>query len=260
MNEVRILEHKEFGQVRTTMDKNGNVLFFANDVAKVLGYSDCAKAIKLHCKEYGWAFYPVIDSMGREQTARFINEGNLYRLVTKSKLPSAEEFERWVFEDVLPSIRKYGVYATDELLEHKAMLDTAMEMLAEVRDQKDKMCEIAQELFDVVDEYKPKVDYYDEILRCDCAMTTTQIASDYGLSAVVLNKILEREGVQRRINGQWVLYKKHMGKGYTSSETSPCKKGKRYRVRTKWTQTGRLLIHEILMRLVDEADMELFED
>lgn len=115
-NEIEIFENEEFGKVRTS-EIDGKVLFCGSDIARALGYSDTAKAIKLHCKEDGWAICPVIDSMGREQQAKFINEGNVYRLIAHSKLPSAEKFEHWVFDNVLPTIRKTGGYvANSELM------------------------------------------------------------------------------------------------------------------------------------------------
>lgn len=112
MNEVQVFTNQRFGEIRT-IEENGRVLFCGSDVAKALGYSDTPKAIKNHCKIDGWAIYPVTDSLGRTQQAKFINEGNLYRLITHSKLPSAEQFESWVFDEVLPTIRKTGSYITD---------------------------------------------------------------------------------------------------------------------------------------------------
>ena len=103
MNEIEIFKNEEFGEVRT-IEKNGSVLFCGSDIAKALGYADTAKAIKQHCKEDGCVICPVIDSMGRAQQAKFITEGNVYRLIAHSKLPGAERFERWVFDEVLPSI------------------------------------------------------------------------------------------------------------------------------------------------------------
>lgn len=93
MNEIEIFKNDEFGEVRT-IEKNGSVLFCGSDIAKALGYADTAKAIKQHCKEDGWVICPVIDSMGRAQQAKFITEGNVYRLIAHSKLPGAERFER----------------------------------------------------------------------------------------------------------------------------------------------------------------------
>lgn len=113
MNELKVFNNEEFGEVRT-IEENGNILFCGSDVAKALGYDQPHKAIKQHCKEDGGMFYTVIDSMGREQQAKFINESNLYRLIVNSKLPSAEKFEHWVFDEVLPTIRKTGGYVSNE--------------------------------------------------------------------------------------------------------------------------------------------------
>lgn len=91
-----------------------------------MGFKDTPKAIKQHYCEDGWVNYPVIDSMGRTQQAKFINEPNLYRLITHSKLPSAEKFEKWVFEEVLPSIRKTGKYETPEIKQRGLTKDDYM--------------------------------------------------------------------------------------------------------------------------------------
>jgi len=97
-----------------TIDDNGKILFCGSDVARALGYKDTAKALTTHCKKDGWAFYPLIDDIGREQKTKFISEGNLYRLITHSRLSSAKKFEKWVFDEVLPSIRKHGAYIAPE--------------------------------------------------------------------------------------------------------------------------------------------------
>nr|DAF49307.1 MAG TPA: antirepressor protein [Siphoviridae sp. ct3q24] len=98
-------------------------------------------------------------------------------------------------------------------------------------------------------EFKPVKDYVDRILSTKSTMTITQIAADYDLSAVKLNKILHEAGLQRKVGDQWILYKQHMTKGYTKSETITfTRSGGRLdcKVNTKWTQKGRLKIHEIL--------------
>lgn len=109
MNELQIFISLEFGNIRI-VETEGQIWFCGKDSAIALGYKDTPKAIKAHCREDWWAFYPVIDDMGRTQQIRFINEPNLYRLITHSKLPSAEKFERWIFEEVLPAIRRTGCY------------------------------------------------------------------------------------------------------------------------------------------------------
>ncbi|PFY57598.1 phage antirepressor [Bacillus pseudomycoides] len=117
MNQLQKFSHNMFGNLEILI-KEGKEYFPATDVAKSLGYSDPHKAVKQHTKEDGWVICPVVLE-GKNQTVdkKFINEPNLYRLIVKSKLPQAEQFEKWVFEEVLPSIRKHGAYMTDQALE-----------------------------------------------------------------------------------------------------------------------------------------------
>ncbi|MDI6750527.1 MAG: Bro-N domain-containing protein [Rhodocyclaceae bacterium] len=96
--------------IRTVVDDNGEVWFVGKDVAVVLGYADTVNALKQHCRGVVKR-HPIVDSLGRQQETRIISEPDLFRLVVNSKLPTAERFERWVFEDVLPSIRKTGAYS-----------------------------------------------------------------------------------------------------------------------------------------------------
>ena len=110
---IKIFENGEFGSVRT-IEENGRVMFCGKDVALALGYSDTNNAIKTHCKKDGVVIHHLIDSMGRKQGAKFISEGNLYRHISHSRLPSAEKFESWIFDDVLPTIRRTGGYVTNE--------------------------------------------------------------------------------------------------------------------------------------------------
>lgn len=99
-----------------------------------------------------------------------------------------------------------------------------------------------------VAEAQPKVTYYDKILASPSTLTVTQIAKDYGLSASRLNKLLHVEGVQFKQSGQWLLYSKYADKGYTKSRTHIDSTGEP-RMSTKWTQKGRLFIHELLTRI-----------
>ena len=135
MNQMEIFKNPEFGSVRIVVD--GEKYFFCGmDVARALGYKDTVNALKAHCKEDGVAFYHLTDSLGREQKAKFISEGNLYRLIVHSKLSSAERFERWVFDEVLPTIRQHGAYLTREKLwevatSPEALLKLCSDLLAE---------------------------------------------------------------------------------------------------------------------------------
>ncbi|ARD47603.1 phage regulatory protein/antirepressor Ant [Sporosarcina sp. P33] len=100
-----------------------------------------------------------------------------------------------------------------------------------------------------VSEMEPKVTYVDEVLKSTDLMVTTQIADDYGMTAHAFNKLLNTHGIQYKINGQWLLYAKHKGQGYTKSHTSTFRKqdgSEGTRLMTKWTQKGRLYIYELL--------------
>lgn len=135
MSELQIFDNPEFGEIRT-VDDNGKVLFCGKDVAEVLGYKDSVNALKLHCREDGVVKHHLIDNMGRTQQAKFIDEGNLYRLITHSKLPAAERFERWVFDEVLPSIRRNGGYiAGQESLSQEEILAKAVLLAQNVIDE-----------------------------------------------------------------------------------------------------------------------------
>lgn len=135
MNQIEVFNSPEFGSIRV-IEENGKYLFCGADVAKSLGYKDTVNALKTHCREDGVAFYHLTDNLGRKQKAKFISEGNLYRLIVHSKLPSAERFEKWVFDEVLPTIRKHGSYLTKEKLwevatSPEALLKLCSDLLAE---------------------------------------------------------------------------------------------------------------------------------
>ncbi|MES3695605.1 ORF6C domain-containing protein [Mammaliicoccus sciuri] len=108
-NTVQVFENSSFGNLEV-LTIEGKEWFPAIKVAEILGYSNPRKAVRDHTKERGVTIRSVIDSLGRNQDKKFIDEGNLYRLITKSKLPQAEQFEEWVFDDVLPALRKTGSY------------------------------------------------------------------------------------------------------------------------------------------------------
>lgn len=124
MNELQIFNSEEFGQVRT-VEINGKPYFVANDVARALGYKRPADAVTAHCK--GSVKHRYLTD-GGEQELKVIPEGDIYRLTVRSKLPSAEKFEKWVFDEVVPSIRTNGGYIagqetlSDEDLMAKAIL------------------------------------------------------------------------------------------------------------------------------------------
>lgn len=129
MNEIKIFENTEFGSVRT-IEENGKVMFCGSDVAKALGYKEPHKAISRHCK--GGMKRPTPTNGGLQEMI-FISEGDIYRLAAKSELPGADKFESWIFDEVLPSIRRTGGYQISQSRPDKDMNVKVKEMNARVR-------------------------------------------------------------------------------------------------------------------------------
>ena len=183
------------------------MLFCGSDVAKALGYTNTSKALSDHCRGGVTKRYPIVDALGRTQGAVFITEGDIYRLAARSKLPGAEEFERWVFDEVIPSIRRTGAYMMPQ------DYPSALRALADAEEKKMRLLAENQRQAQIIADFEPVRQYVDTILESPAVLATGQIAADYDLSANRLNKILHEEGVQHKVNGQCILYKKHMGKG-----------------------------------------------
>lgn len=249
MNELQIFNHAEFGSVRTVTVDN-EPYFVGKDVAEILGYSNTrdalAKRVDAEDKLDGVA---ICDSIGREQTPVLINESGLYSLILSSKLPNAKRFKHWVTSEVLPSIRKHGVYAIDELLANPDMLISALQELKAERERiKALEQDIAVKNQQIV-EMKPKASYYDVVLNCKDLVAISVIAKDYGWSAKKMNKYLHKKGVQFKQGAIWLLYQDYAELGYTSTKTHSYN-GNDGTIHTKphtyWTQKGRLFIYELL--------------
>ena len=237
MTKLQLFEHPSFGQIRTITAENGEPLFCGRDVAEALGYATPRKALKDHCK--GVPFWNPLETEGGIQQARFITEGDVYRLIFNSKLPAAEAFEAWVVDEVLPTIRKHGVYAIDELLDSDELLEQALRRL---RDERTKRLVAEQQLL----EARPKLSYYDIVLKAPSLLTTTEIAKDYGLSAKKLNQILRDQHVQFKQSGRWFLYQDYASMGYTQSQTHVYGEDGACATHMYWTQKGRLFIYDLL--------------
>ena len=237
---LKLFEHPSFGQVRTYECEGGEILFCGRDVAEALGYSNPSDALTCHCK--GVVKRYPLETAGRTQAMRFIPESDLYRLIFSSKLPAAQEFEAWVTEVVLPSIRKTGMYATPQTVTEMLNDPEAFLELVQNYVKQQKELSVTRQL---LAEAKPKLTYYDIVLKSKSLMTVTQIAKDFGLSAKKLNRLLEAAGVQFKQSGQWQLKQTYAVHGYTQSETYTDAFGGTHLL-TKWTQAGRLFIYDLL--------------
>ncbi|EME8199866.1 hypothetical protein EB21_00527 [Enterococcus faecium] len=239
----------EHNEVRTIL-VNDEPYFVGKDVAAALGFKDSNNALKQHVEDEDKIIgrqntTPSFkDKLGRNQYPTLINESGIYDLIFGSNLPSAKKFKRWVTSEVLPQIRKHGMYATDELLNNPDLLIEVATKLKEERTQR----LIAEQR---VNELQPKADYYDRILNNKGLVTVSTIAKNYGMSAVSFNKLLHELGIQFNQSGTWLLYSKFQDKGYTHIEPFDYedKNGNRQvKTRMKWTQKGHIFLYETLKK------------
>lgn len=249
MNELKIFENNEFGEIRTILDEQGESWFVGKDIAQILEYSRPTKAIQDHVDYEDRDEVPIQDSIGRNQNTPIINESGLYALIFSSKMKKAKEFKRWVTNEVLPAIRKDGGYMvtkegeTEEELIARALIlaQKSIDRLELENKQKDQ----------IIGELRPKADYVDKILQNTSLIKVSSIAKDYGMTPQEMNNLLHELRIQYKQGKQWLLYANIQDKGYTSSETHVYKKKDGttdVNLLTKWTQKGRMFLYEELKR------------
>lgn len=178
MNELKIFEHPKFGQIRT-ITEDGKTLFCGKDVASALGYKNTREAINRHCKGVvkrdGVSLTTNQHGTSTEQTVEmsFIPEGDIYRLAAKSELPGAEEFESWIFDEVLPSIRKHGGYLTPDAVE-AALLnpDVLIRLATELKTERDRR----KDLENQIAEDRPRVLFADAVTVSPTSILVRELA------------------------------------------------------------------------------------
>lgn len=246
--ELQIFKNAELGSVRSTMI-NGEPYFVGKDVAEILGYKDTSDAMRRHVDDEDKLTRCFTDS-GQSREMYVINESGLYSLILSSKLPTAKRFKRWVTSEVLPAIRRHGLYAVDDMLNNPDALIEALQAY-----KAERMQRLALEAENAIQkqqliEMQPKASYYDVVLNSPELVSITEISKDYGWSAQRMNDYLHTKGVQFKQGGRiWILYQKHAEKGYTSTKTHtyPATDGTIHtKVHTYWTQKGRLFIYDLL--------------
>lgn len=255
MNEVFNFHGQE---VRTvTIDNNP---YFSNaDVCKILDINNPSQVLK-RLKQDGVITNEVIDGLRRKQDMKFVSESNLYKLIFQSKKKEAEAFTDWVTSDVLPAIRKHGLYAIDDLLENPDMAIAALQKLKEERQLRLKAQEEVAQKNQIIQELQPKATYYDLVLQNKSLVAISVIAKDYGMSAKKLNKILHELKIQFKQGNTWLLYQKYAGKGYTQSKTHTID-ADYSKMHTYWTQKGRLFLYDLLknkkgiLPLIEQKDV-----
>lgn len=250
--EIQVFNNQEFGAVRT-LEINGEPWMVGKDVAQALGYVKPTDSVRKLVDQEDRGISKMETPSGAQEMT-IINESGLYSLVLSSKLPGAKKFKRWVTSEVLPAIRKTGSYRVPR------DFPAALRMLADSEEQRLALQAENEYQKQIIADLEPMKKYIDVILSSPGTMTTTQIAADYNMSAKKLNRILHEQGIQRNVNDQWILYAKHMGQGYTKSETISFTRSdgrQETKMQTKWTQKGRLMIHETLNKIGIHAVMDI---
>lgn len=245
MNELQVFNNAEFGSVRTTVI-DGKPFFVGKDVAEILGYSNPRKALADHVDaEDKTDGVTMRDSIGREQNPILINESGLYSLILRSQLPKARKFKRWVTSEILPAIRRHGMYAIDEMLENPDLAIAALTQLKEERTRRKELELTTAIQNQQIAELKPKASYYDLILQNRNTVPVTQIAKDYGMGGRRFNELLHDLGIQYKFRKTWLLYQHYADLGYTQSKTFTIDAEKSV-MHTYWTQKGRLFLYGLL--------------
>ena len=240
MNDLAVFNNPDFGSVRTLMV--GDVPYFVGkDLTTILGYANPSKALSDHVDEEDKLNNDSLSSLG-QRGGWLINESGLYSLILSSKMPNAKQFKRWVTNDVLPSIRKHGVYATNDFIK-KSLEDPAwaISVLQELQAKEEKIAIQAQQ----ISEMQPKASYYDLILQNKSTLPITKIAKDYGMSGRKMNDLLHDLGIQYKMGKTWILYQEYADQGYTQSRNFAIDDEKSA-MHTYWTQKGRLFLYDLL--------------
>ena len=233
----QIFKNAEFGQIRTCM-VDGETYFVGKDVASALGYVNPTKAVSVHVDEEDRSMSEMDTHQRGSQMTIIINESGLYSLILSSKLDSAKRFKRWVTSEVLPAIRQNGRYELQQ-------------QVFEVEQQNRALESRNAYLEDISAYQKPLTDYARIILSSTQTVTVTQIAQDYGFTAVRFNELLMHLRIQHKVGGQWILYAPYLNKGYVQSFSSYFVQADgevQVKVHTRWTQSGRLFLYEELKK------------
>lgn len=258
MNEIitsdnyKLFENNEFGKVRVIL-ANDEPWFVAADVCKALEIGNPSDALRrLDADERTLV---SIEGASNGLPVNVVNEPGLYVLILGSRKPEAKTFKRWITHEVIPSIRKHGIYATEELTQKMiADPDFAISLLQELkkeREEKNSLKNTVAIQAQQIAELQPKANYTDLVLSCQDAVNISVIAKDYGWSAQKMNEYLYQKGIQYKQSGIWLLYQKYASGGYTKTNTSVSKdnNGKEHtHVHTRWTQKGRLFIYDELKK------------
>lgn len=249
-SQITIFNNPQFGDIRTAGTPEAP-LFCLADVCKALGLS--AKGVNQRLAKEVISNYPL-ETAGGTQQALFVNEDGLYDVILDSRKPEAKTFRKWVTSEVLPTIRKTGGYlaTTSTMTDDEIMARALLVAQTTIKQHNERIRQLQSENEDqraIIQQMQKGNDYLNTILSSKGTVAITQIALDYGMSAIAFNRKLYELHIQHKVNGQWILYSDFMGKGYVHSRTITFlhKDGRPdTRMCTEWTQRGRLFLYDAL--------------
>lgn len=235
MNELKIFKKEGFGEIRT-VEIEGKPFFCGTDVAKALGYTNPNKAVNDHCRAITKCSTPI---SGKMQEINFISEGDLYRLIVSSKLPTAEKFERWVFDEVLPSIRKRGGYINGQSeMSPEELMAKALQVAQKTLEEREARIKTltAQNSALIVEKQmlQPKADYFDELVDRNLLTNFRETAKELGIGQKdFVNFLISKKYVYRDKRGKLMPYS-NKGQGLFAVKES-------YNEKSRWSGTQTLI-------------------
>ena len=232
MKEMEVFMNAELGSVRVVM-VNEEPYFVGKDVAEILGYSNASKALADHVDDDDKLNNESLSSLG-QRGGWIINESGLYSLILCSKLQSAKRFKKWITSEVLPSIHKHGLYATDQVIDNILNNpDFGIELLTRLKEERAARVEA---------ERKNAI-----LMHVNKTYTVTEIANEVGLrSATQLNRILAEKKIQYQVNGTWVMYSRYSDQGYEE-------------IKQEVLDSGRVIYHRRITQMGREFILSLFQ-
>lgn len=235
MDKLQIFNNEEFGQVRTVVIDN-EPWFIGKDIAKALGYADPSSAVSKNVESEDKTTL-LLEQAGSNYKSKttVISESGLYALIFGSKLESAKRFKIWVTSEILPSIRKYGIYATDHVIDNILNNpDFGIELLTKLKEE--RAARVEAERRNAI------------LIHVNKTYTMTEIAKELNMrSAVQLNKLLAEKKIQYHVNGTWVMYSKYSDLGYEE-------------IKQEVLDSGRVIYHRRITQMGREFILKLFSE
>ena len=209
MNELKVFDNPEFGEIRT-VDIDNEPWFVGKDVASILGYKDTVNALKAHVDDEDKRGWQITTPSGTQQMT-IINESGLYALVLSSKLPTAKAFKRWITHDVIPSIRKHGAYMTPEKLQEAILNpDMMIQLCQQLKDEQEKNTVLRAKNSALVVENQimaPKADYFDELVDRNVVTNFTEAAKQLNIKRrTFISFLIDKKYLYRDKKGNLLPY------------------------------------------------------